>query len=121
MPKSRKRPQKRPHANGRRSRATHQTTADLVIAADEIVSAGGIDIPEDWQRLEDSFLAEYPVCPDCQASWDLELANQEMAPLDGEISLIVPCPAYEADEMAGRSPARHVRSSGLIHHSLSLL
>ena len=40
MPKSRKRPQKRPHANGRRSRIAHQATADLVIAANDIVSAG---------------------------------------------------------------------------------
>ena len=55
MPKSRKRPQKRPQTNGRRSCATHQTTADLVIAANDIVSAGGIGTPEDWQRLKDSF------------------------------------------------------------------
>jgi hypothetical protein len=123
MPKSRKRPQKRSHTNGRRNPpAAHPTTADLIIAADDIVSReGGSGTPEDWQRLRESFLGEYPVCPDCQAPWDFELVTEQVYPLDGEIAILVPCPAYEADEMAGRTPPRHVRSDdGRITHSLVL-
>jgi hypothetical protein len=75
---------------------------------------------EDWQRLHDSFLAEYPVCPDCGAAWDLTLAEEEMGQLgDGtfEISLAISCPIYGADEVAGREPTPHRRASdGILTH-----
>jgi hypothetical protein len=79
---------------------------------------------EDWQRLEASFLTEYPVCPDCGAGWDFGLANKEIGwHLDGttELVLMISCPAYEADEEAGREPAfRRVAADGFLTHELVL-
>lgn len=121
MRKSRKRPQKRSHIKhqlGSSPAARRPRIADLIIAADDLVSGREFATAEDWQRLEESFLAEHPVCPDCGAIWDLELAGQEVYPLDGEISLIVPCQRSEAAEIEGREPPRHVSSNGLIRHTL---
>ena len=112
MQKSRRRPQKRSHTSGRRNPpAARPTTPGLIIAADDIDSReGGSGTPEDSGRLKESFLAEYPVCPDCQASWDLDLATKEMYPLDGEIGTLVPCPGLSGGQDGGAYSRRHIRS-----------
>jgi hypothetical protein len=73
---------------------------------------------EDWDRLREEFLREYPVCPDCAAPRDLDLAGEEEGTnFDGkaEITLSVMCSAYEDDLDAGREPRPHVRSDdGLV-------
>ena len=86
------------------------TTAELIIAADDILSReGGSGTPEDWRRLRESFLVEYPVCPDCQSPWDLDLATEQVYPLDGEIGILAPCPATRPRRWRG---VRHRDTSG---------
>jgi hypothetical protein len=90
MPKSRKRPQRRRHANGRRDRHARTSAGDVrpvlsrraqpATFGDFSFSRGiGIDeaTDDDWRQLHDALLAEYPVCPDCEAPWDLATANEE--------------------------------------------
>jgi hypothetical protein len=137
MPKSRKRPQRRPHANGRRDRHTKAPADDArpvrsretlpVTFGDFSISRGlgiGEATDDDWQQLHDALLAEYPVCPDCEAPWDLANANEEEGiNFDGsrDISITVFCSAYEDDLDAGPQPRRHVLSDdGMITHSLAL-
>ena len=116
MPKSRKRPQK-PSVRSSQRRQPVVYVPDPSInfsKAEPIDDTGAVPSAEDWQRLHDSFLAEYPACPDCGAAWDLTLAIEEMGQLgDGtfEISLAISCPTYGADEVAGRRPSTHRRAS----------
>ncbi|HET9647779.1 MAG TPA: hypothetical protein VFP34_06060 [Microlunatus sp.] len=37
---------------------------------------------DQWRRLREQFLAEYPSCPDCHSSWDLDDAGYELEDLD---------------------------------------
>ena len=126
MPTSRKRRQK-PSVRSSQRRQPVVYVPDPSISfskAEPIDDTGAVPSAEDWQRLHDSFLAEYPVCPDCGAAWDLTLAIEEMGQLgDGtfEISLAISCPTYGADEVAGRRPSTHRRASdGILTHQMVL-
>jgi hypothetical protein len=50
----------------------------------------------------------------------LELAIDDLYPLDGEISMLVPCPGYEADVNEGREPRLHSHSAGWIRHTVGI-
>jgi hypothetical protein len=130
MPKSRKRHQKNSRAkapaSGRAGRALISpvqipTFSDFSFSREIAV---GEATDEDWQELRDALLADYPICPDCETPWDLNAASEEEGVnFDGsrEISITVLCPAYEADEDAGREPRQHRRTDdGVIRHSLAL-
>ena len=126
MPKSRKRHQKPPaRSSQRRHPMAYVPDPSINFSkAPPPDDADAVPTAEDWQRLHDSFLAEYPVCPDCGAAWDLTLAEEEMGQRGGgtfEISLAISCPIYGADEVAGREPTPHRRASdGILTHQLVL-
>ena len=125
MPKSRKRHQKPSvRSSQRRQPLAYAPDPSINFSKAQPIDDGAAPSAEDWQRLHDSFLAEYPVCPDCGAAWDLTLAIDEMGPLgDGtlEISLAISCPIYGADEAAGREPTPHRRASdGILTHQMVL-
>ena len=96
-------------------------TTALVAAAEDLIERDGTGTDEQWEQLRRQFLDQYPVCPDCHASWDLDLAGEECEPLEGEISLTVPCPAYEAALHAGSEPPRHPTADGLIRETISII
>ena len=78
---------------------------------------------EDWSRLRQEFLREYPTCPECGAAWDLDFAGEEEGldfDADPEITLSVTCAAYEDDLEAGREPTPHRRASdGFMQYSIT--
>jgi hypothetical protein len=90
MPKSRKRHQKSPaRSSQRRQPMAYVPDPSINFSkAPPPDDAGAVPTAEDWQRLHDSFLAEYPVCPDCGAAWDLTPAEEEMGQLgDGTFEI----------------------------------
>ena len=121
-----KRPPKRPPIGG-----GHPTPAASVSSPAEsprrsmpqgfALPPSGEDITY-WARLREMFLATYPACPDCGAPWDLESAGQEHGPIHDAVvySLHAPCWAFQDDEDAGREPARHVRTDGLLTFNIAV-
>lgn len=128
MPKSRKR---RPKTTKRRTplptkAAEPSSPAPPVLGAFSSSRSLGIGLAtdDDWNRLRQEFLREYPVCPDCGAPWDLDVAGEEEG-LDfdaqTEITLSVTCSAYEDDLEAGKEPRPHKRASdGFMQYAITL-
>ena len=127
MPKSRKRRQKPTN------RQTPRTTRSAVrssplppIIGDFSFSRGfgiGQATDEDWDRLRQEFLREYPVCPDCGGPWDLDTAGEEEGTdIEGkaEITLSVMCAGYEDDLDADREPRPHGRTDGMMQYAITL-
>ena len=128
MPKSRKRRQKPTNRqNPRTTRSAVRSSPLTPIIGDFSFSRGfgiGRARDEDWDRLREEFLRDYPVCPDCAAPWDLDFAGEEEGTnFDGEagITLSVMCSAYEDDVDAGREPRPHGRTDdGMIQYAITL-
>ena len=83
---------------------------------------GQLSEEECFTRLREAFLAEFPMCPDCGAPWDLDTAGEEYGPVEDAFvySIAAPCSAYQDDEDAGRPPARHSHTDGLGTYAIAV-
>ena len=127
MPKSRRRPRKATkRQTSRPNRPAPQSSLLPPVIGDFSFSRSlgiGQATDEDWDRLRQEFLREYPVCPDCGGPWDLDTAGEEEGTdIEGkaEITLSVMCAGYEDDLDADREPRPHGRTDGMMQYAITL-